>query len=42
VFHPARVDELDAIRARYPGGTETHVQSDAGGKLLYAMYEIKR
>jgi hypothetical protein len=42
VFHPARVDELDLIRARYPGGTETHVESDADGQLLYAMYEIER
>jgi hypothetical protein len=42
VFHPARIDELDVIRARYPGGTETHVKSDADGELLYAMYEIER
>jgi hypothetical protein len=41
VFHPVRIDELDAIRARYPGGTETRVRSDADGELLYAMYEVE-
>ncbi|MGD8967616.1 MAG: glycosyltransferase family 39 protein [Anaerolineae bacterium] len=40
VFHPARIAELDVIRARYPGGTEMHVQADADGELLYAIYEI--
>jgi hypothetical protein len=42
VFHPARIDEMDVIRARYSGGTEMHVQSDADGGLLYAIYEIER
>lgn len=42
VFHPARIEELDDIRARYPGGTATQVRSDADGELLYAMYEIER
>jgi hypothetical protein len=41
VFHPARIDELGLIRARYPGGTETQVHSEADGELLYAMYEIE-
>jgi hypothetical protein len=42
VFHPARVDELEVVRAHYPGGSERHIQSDADGELLYALYEIER
>jgi 4-amino-4-deoxy-L-arabinose transferase-like glycosyltransferase len=42
VFHPARVDELATIRARYPGGTERHFQSSAGSEPLFATYEIER
>jgi 4-amino-4-deoxy-L-arabinose transferase-like glycosyltransferase len=42
VFHPERIDELSVIRARYPGGMETHIRSNADGELLYAVYEIER
>ena len=39
VFLPHRLDELDAIRARYPGGIETPVYSPADDRLLYTVYE---
>jgi predicted membrane-bound mannosyltransferase len=41
VFHPARIDEVEVIRARYLGGTETLVRSEVDGELLYALYEIE-
>ena len=40
VFHPDRLDEMETIRQRYPGGVEDHVHSSADGELLYAMYEV--
>jgi len=40
VFHPVRVDELEGVRTRYPGGTVVYVRSSADDELLYAMYEI--
>jgi hypothetical protein len=40
VFLPERLDELAAVRARVPGGTETPVYSDADGRLLYVLYEV--
>jgi hypothetical protein len=42
VFHPARLDELESVRARYPGGEEEYVHSSADGALLYATYEVSR
>lgn len=42
VFHPARVDELEAVRARHPGGSVELVRSRASEELLYAMYEVNR
>ncbi len=39
VFLPHRMDELDVIRARYPGGIETPVYSPADDRLLYTVYE---
>jgi len=41
VFLPQRLDELPAIRARYPGGMEQSVHSDADGRLLYVLYEVR-
>jgi len=40
VFLPERLDELDTIRARIPGGAETRVHSSADGRLLYVSYEV--
>ncbi len=42
VFHPARLDELESVRGRYPGGGEKRFRSSADGKLLYAVYEVSR
>ena len=42
VFHPERLDELEAIRAQHPGGIETPVYSSADGRMLYTLYEISR
>lgn len=40
VFIPERLGELEAVRAQYPGGTESPVYSQADGRLLYVMYEV--
>jgi len=42
VFHPARLDELEAVRARHPEGALEVVHSRASEELLYAMYEVGR
>jgi predicted membrane-bound mannosyltransferase len=42
VLHPRRLDELEGIQARYPGGRTEYVHSTADGELLYAMYEVRR
>lgn len=42
VFLPHRLDELNAIRAQYPGGLETPFYSVADGRLLYVLYEVGR
>jgi hypothetical protein len=39
VFLPQRLDELEAVRARYPGGEATTTRSKADGRLLYVLYE---
>ncbi|MEA3338669.1 MAG: glycosyltransferase family 39 protein [Chloroflexota bacterium] len=41
VFLPHRLDELVTVRARYPGGMEQSVHSDADGRLLYVLYEVR-
>jgi hypothetical protein len=40
VFLPERLVELDAVRARVPGGVQTPAYSDADGRLLYVSYEV--
>ena len=40
VFLPERLVELDAVRARVPGGVRTPVYSSADGRLLYVLYEV--
>lgn len=40
VFLPHRLDELNVIRAQYPGGLETPFYSVADGRLLYVLYEV--
>ena len=40
VFLPERLAELEAVRARAPGGEETPVYSSADGRLLYVIYEV--
>jgi len=40
VFLPERLVELDALRARVPGGVQTPAYSDADGRLLYVSYEV--
>ncbi len=42
VFLPERLDELEAVRAQYPGGVDTPVRSSADGRLLYVLYEVRR
>ncbi|MFQ6101716.1 MAG: ArnT family glycosyltransferase [Anaerolineae bacterium] len=42
VFLPQRLDELETVRARYPGGVEASAYSDADGRLLYVLYEVNR
>ncbi|RLC80685.1 MAG: hypothetical protein DRI81_03945 [Chloroflexi bacterium] len=41
IFLPSRLDELSVIRARYPGGMERPIYSDADGRLLYVLYEVR-
>lgn len=41
VFHPERADELRAVQKRYPGGTAEYVRSNADGRLVYVVYEVK-
>jgi len=41
VFLPHRLGELDAIRARYPGGVEQAVYSKADDRLLYVLYQVR-
>ncbi len=40
VFLPERLDELDGVRARAPGGVEVPVYSSADGRLLYVSYDV--
>lgn len=40
VLLPHRLVELEAVRARYPGGFEFPVYSDADGRMLYVLYEV--
>jgi 4-amino-4-deoxy-L-arabinose transferase-like glycosyltransferase len=40
VFLPERLDELDVVRAEYPGGVEVPAYSSADGRLLYVLYEF--
>ena len=40
VFLPERLNELEYVRARVPGGQESHVHSVADGRLLYVSYEV--
>jgi len=42
VFLPQRLDELEAIRAQYPGGLGTPVYSSDNERLLYVLYEVGR
>ncbi|MDY7078671.1 MAG: glycosyltransferase family 39 protein [Chloroflexota bacterium] len=42
VFLPERLGELDAVRARHPGGLETPVLSSADGRLLYVLYTVEK
>jgi 4-amino-4-deoxy-L-arabinose transferase-like glycosyltransferase len=41
VFLPHRLEELDAIRAKFPAGQEKRVHSRVDGRLLYALYEVE-
>lgn len=40
VFLPERLGELEAMRSQYPDGEESHVRSEADGRLLYVMYKM--
>ncbi|MEA3375865.1 MAG: glycosyltransferase family 39 protein [Chloroflexota bacterium] len=40
VFHPARVDELESVRRRAPGGDTLYVPASGPDELLYAVYEV--
>ena len=40
VFLPERLEELDAVRERYPGGKETAAYSSTDERLLYVLYEV--
>ncbi len=40
VFIPMRLDELDVVRARYPGGTTKSFYSTADGRVLFTLYEV--
>jgi len=42
VFLPERLEELETVRAQYPGGVETPVYSNADSRLLYVLYEVGR
>ena len=35
-----RLEELDAVRERYPGGEETAIYSSTDERLLYVLYEV--
>jgi hypothetical protein len=41
VFLPHRLGELQAVRARFPGGVENVALSAADARLLYVAYEIE-
>lgn len=41
VVLPHRLDELDSLRARFPGGREVYPQPGADGRLLYVLYEVR-
>nr|HID14852.1 hypothetical protein [Anaerolineae bacterium] len=40
VFTPMRLEELDAVQARYPDGTARSFYSTADGRLLFTLYEV--
>ncbi|MBL7063553.1 MAG: glycosyltransferase family 39 protein [Anaerolineae bacterium] len=40
VFTPLRLEELDGVQARYPGGTTQSFYSTADGRLLFTLYEV--
>jgi len=40
VFLPGRLEELEVVRAAYPDGMDTPVDSSANGQLLYTLYEV--
>ena len=40
VFVPMRLDELDGVQARYPGGMTRSFYSTADGRLLFTLYEV--
>lgn len=40
VFLPERLTEMEAVRARYPGGMEHATHSDVDGRLLYVVYNV--
>ncbi|MEE8391407.1 MAG: glycosyltransferase family 39 protein, partial [Anaerolineae bacterium] len=42
VFLPERIDELDTIRKRYPGGHETSAYSSSDDRLLYVLYQVDK
>lgn len=42
VFYGPRSEELENVRARYPGGSAEYVRSRAHGGLLYALYEVRQ
>jgi len=42
IFLKERVEELDAVRAQYPGGEETFVYSGVDDRLLYVLYKVEK
>ena len=40
VFVPTRLEELDIVQARYPGGTTQVFYSTADARLLFTLYEV--
>ncbi len=42
VFLAERLEELNTIRERYPGGRETSVHSNIDGRLLYVLYPVDK
>jgi hypothetical protein len=40
VFLPSRLDELLAVRERYPGGVKVSLRSSVDGRVLCTIYEL--